>query len=98
MSVIYDAVKWWMLERPMRGKTGEQIAEILDKSGRKIWEQMQSVPESETNHRIITHVIGIERWSQRRIRVAEGEPFNDEEYTTYRPPRDTPCNRLKMIK
>ncbi|HEX2618899.1 MAG TPA: DinB family protein, partial [Phototrophicaceae bacterium] len=57
--------------------------------GQQIVKRIASMPENKRNHSVITHIIGIEKWSQRRIRVALGEPFVDEEYTGYRPAKNT---------
>ena len=34
---------------------------------------------------MLTHLIGIERWGQQRLRVALGEPLALDEYDPYRP-------------
>jgi hypothetical protein len=36
----------------------------------------------------LSHVVGIERWGQRRLQVALGEPLLMDEYDNYRPARD----------
>ncbi|MCJ7624103.1 MAG: hypothetical protein MUO76_11415 [Anaerolineaceae bacterium] len=38
--------------------------------------------------RTALHIIGIERWGQRRLRVALGEPFELDEYDEYQPSED----------
>jgi hypothetical protein len=78
-----------LLERPARGKTPAQFRVDLEKSAPKIVQRMAKAPQTPRNHSVITHIIGIEKWCQRRIRVALGEPFVDEEYNVYRPLRET---------
>jgi hypothetical protein len=47
------------------------------------------VREAEGNlgqEEVLRHIIGIERWGQRRLKVALGEKFVEDEYNPYRPP------------
>ena len=43
---------------------------------------------------MLSHIIGIERWGQSRLRVFLGEPFTQDEYNGYRPARDVPWDEL----
>ncbi|MBL8162574.1 MAG: DinB family protein [Anaerolineae bacterium] len=47
------------------------------------------------NRRILSHIVGIERWGQRRLSVFLGEPFVDEEYNIHRPPREASWSELR---
>jgi hypothetical protein len=46
-------------------------------------------------HELLRHVIGMERWGQRRLRVALGDaPFVRDEHHPYKPPGSLPTDAL----
>lgn len=67
----------------------------LQASGQQIQQRLHHLPDSDWNRRVLSHIISIERWSQRRLRVALGELFVHDEYDGYRPPRDATWDILK---
>jgi hypothetical protein len=77
-----------------RGKSGADLAAGLEAAGRDLTKQIANAAHTDRNHRVITHIIGIERWSQSRVKVALGEPFKPDEYDGYRPPKDTAWDAL----
>jgi hypothetical protein len=75
-----------MFERPVRKLGIHELILQLEQSTEQISEHLETCSDTPANHRLLSHLIGIERWGQRRIRVALGEPFLTEEYDHYRPP------------
>lgn len=73
------------LERPFRNLNAEQMAERLELNGRTLERTFASAGDSEHNRRLLSHITGIERWSQSRLRVPLGEPLLMDEYDGYRP-------------
>ncbi len=67
----------------------------LASSGDKIRVALDTRPDNDHNRRILSHLIGIERWGRRRILVALGEPLIDDEYNGYRPRPDRSWEELK---
>jgi hypothetical protein len=67
----------------------------LETGGTKILARVDDVDDSDFNRRVLNHIIGIERWGQRRLKVALGEPFLQDEYNGYRPARETSWEALK---
>ena len=43
----------------------------------------------------MSHIIGIERWGNSRLKVALGEPLMMDEYNNYRPAREATWHELK---
>lgn len=76
------------LERPFKGLTAEQMAERLELDGRTLERTFAAAKDSEANRRLLSHITGIERWGQSRLRVALGAPLVMDEYDGYRPPRE----------
>ena len=97
MNVVYQTIGRYFFGRQAAGKTAAQLADMLEKSGREIAMRFQNVPQTEQNHRFVTHIIGIEKWSQMRVQVVQGAPFREEEYDVYRPPKNTSWEDLKRM-
>ena len=74
-----------MAERHARGKAIAELADELEVSGRDLDQRMKGRPDTPGNREAAAHWVGIERWGQRRLRVALGEPFVADTYHPYRP-------------
>jgi hypothetical protein len=74
-----------MAERGARGKGLERLAAELEASAASMDARMASAADTPGNRDAIAHWVGIERWGQRRLRVALGEPFVEEGHRPYRP-------------
>lgn len=95
--MIKKVVTHFMLERPVRNKSYAELGYLLEESGQTVLSRISQAAETEKNHRILTHLIGIEKWSQQRLRVALGDDFIDEEYDNYRPSQDADWSDLHDI-
>jgi len=82
-------------ERQARAKGFGDLAAELEASGRDLDDRLDGVPDSPANREAIAHWVGIERWGQRRLRVALGEPFVLDEYHGYRPETDVGTEELR---
>lgn len=83
-------LRWWD-----RGKSDQDIIDALKASGLRIKQQLLNTHPTQKNYAVLNHLIGIERWGQRRLAVALGEPLVEEEYDGYRPPRGLSWNELQ---
>lgn len=82
------------MERPGRRRDfGDHITR-LETTANDIFERAQEAEPTDRNREWLAHLIGIERWGQRRLRVGFGEPFVAEEYDGYRPALDAPWAAL----
>lgn len=86
-----------IVEVPVRGKSLDQMIARLQEHGQFLEQQFASMPESKRNHSLMTHIIGIEKWGQQRLRVALGAPYVRDEYDVYRPAKDTPQRELSAL-
>jgi hypothetical protein len=82
-------------ELPARFKSIDQLQDNLRNSTEKVAGKIAGAKRTAGKHDLAAHIIGIERWAQRRLKVALGEAFNDEEYDGYRPADDTDWDALK---
>ncbi len=82
-------------ERQARTKGFDALAAELESSGRDLDARLDGVPDTAANREAIAHWVGIERWGQRRLRVALGEPFVLDGYHGYRPETDAGTEELR---
>lgn len=97
MGLVDKILSWgahFILERPAREKDYTEHARLLEEAGRTVLKRLERANHSQFNHRVLTHIIGIEKWGQSRLRVFVGAPLKDEEYLVYRPGRDVPWAEL----
>ena len=83
-----------LLERPVGDKSYAEMAQQLEEAGQRIEARLSGKKYTEFTHRVLTHIIGIERWGQSRLRVFLGNPFVQDEYNGYRPALDVPWDEL----
>jgi hypothetical protein len=74
-----------MAERHARGRDLGQLGIELEASGRVMDARLSGLPDTPGHREVLAHWIGIERWGQRRLRVALGEPFLDDGHHPYKP-------------
>jgi hypothetical protein len=71
-----------------RGAARLSLIEIKGKLAQSevvITERILKAADTPKNRNLASHLIGIERWAQKRLRVALGELLVIEEYDAYRP-------------
>lgn len=73
-----------LLVRPGRKHSFAEWAPKLVQDGEAIVQRI-GAKQSPKASATLRHMIGIERWGQRRLRVALGEPFVQDEYDGYQP-------------
>ena len=82
---LRESITNLFLERPFRNLSAAQMAQRLELDGRTLERTFAAAKDNESNRKLLSHVSGIERWGQSRLRVALGEPLVMDEYDGYRP-------------
>lgn len=95
MSIIANIFKTILVERPARKHDLAGWAEQIQKDGVALSAKLGNSADSEDHRRVLSHIIGIERWAQTRVKVALGGPFIEEEYNNYRPARDETWQEMR---
>jgi hypothetical protein len=72
-------------ERKGRRRSLEEAARNLEGSAAHLDAHLAGKPDTPANREAIAHCVGIERWGQRRMRVALGEALVLDAYHGYRP-------------
>lgn len=78
-----------------RGRGFLDLARQLRESGELVGKRFLLARDTAGNREAINHIVGIERWGQRRLRVALGEPFESDRYYGYRLPEDAELRALQ---
>jgi hypothetical protein len=81
-------------ERGARGKSLDGLAAELETSAGTVTARMAAAADTPANREAANHVLGIEGWGQKRLRVALGEPLVLDSYRPYRLPEGTPIAEL----
>lgn len=86
MQKLIGAALRPLVRRRARGRTVDDMIRRLEASGKTVQGQFDRGADTPANREAISHMVGIERWGQSRLRVALGAPFQRDSYRGYRPP------------
>lgn len=84
-SNLLQFIAGLVFERPVRRLTTDQIRQRLTTGGDTVVTAMRATRDTDAHQRVATHIIGIERWGQARIRELLTGTHIVEEYDHYRP-------------
>jgi hypothetical protein len=62
-----------------------ELLDVLDTSGQVVTDRLTRAGDTTSNRDVARHIIGIERWSRRRLQTALGDVAVMDEYDRYRP-------------
>ncbi len=88
MSVKYNiahVVGRLVFDKPARTMSLSEMAQKMEETGQTLAQDLASASDIHANYEVLAHIIGIEHWGQRRLRVLLGEPPLTDEYDSYRP-------------
>lgn len=85
------------VERLGRRHSASELADRLAANGRGLAQRFASIDDGPDVREVLRHVIGIERWGQRRLRVALGEAFDPGGHQPFRPADDAHLDRLRVL-
>jgi hypothetical protein len=88
----------WVAERHAKGKSYADLARQLQESESTVTQRMAKAADLARNREAARHIIGIERWGQRRLRSLLDEPLVIDEYDGYRPGDTTLPTLLDAFK
>ncbi|MCU0493277.1 MAG: DinB family protein [Chloroflexaceae bacterium] len=94
-QTLFRFFGWLFIERPAARQSLETLTQALEQGGSDLERRVANARDDDENRIQLRHIIGIERWGQRRLRVALGAPFVQDEYDNYRPQEATPWVELR---
>ena len=69
-----------LLERQVKNRSLGELAASLDSSSLEVAKRFEAAVDTPRNREIANHVVGIERWGQRRLQTVFGEPLTLDSY------------------
>jgi hypothetical protein len=88
---------YFLVERPAKRQGLGKLTQSLTDSGEALYRDLERIEDTDKNRDQLRHIIAIERWGQRRLKVVLGEPFVKDENHAYKPERNTPWSTLKDL-
>lgn len=98
MSWLQKAIGAFLRPRVIgkaRGASLGELKERLERSRDALLPRIMAAKDTAGNREAINHFVGIERWSQSRMRVALGAPFTLDSYRGYRLPGEATLGELQ---
>ena len=84
-DTLLRAVGRFFFERPGSKLSFDELAQELETTSTQMLERLAGVSPQPKDHTRLRHIIGIERWGQRRLHVFLGEPFVMDGHHPYKP-------------
>jgi hypothetical protein len=89
-QMIFGVAGRLFWERPGTQRNFTDHVARLEGTADEIVTRAQGAQPTDRNREWLVHLVGIERWGQRRLQVGFGDPYIAEEYDGYRPALDAP--------
>jgi len=86
MSKLFAFVGHWFFEKPSQKLDYDGHISALTSSGEQLVNVIRAARDDQHNRTLVRHIIGIENWSQVRLRELLGAAPFREEYDNYQPP------------
>ncbi len=104
------ALAWWLrgktkfevagqifVEIPAKFKPLEQHIKALERSGTALSKHLETVSDTPDNHKVLAHIITLERWGTQRVRVLLGEAFVRDTSSDFAPAPDMSWDDLRQV-
>lgn len=91
ISMLFKLYFTWQV----RNKSLNELISAAEAGGKTIMDNLKDKPDTPANRKQMRHIIGIERWGQRRLKTLLGEPPLTDEYDGYQPAESLDFNALK---
>lgn len=85
-TFFLSVIRTLFFEQPARRRDYARLAADLEAGARELDARLAAAADTPTNLRLARHIIGLERWGQRRLRIALGDPPVSDEMDGYEPP------------
>jgi len=87
-----------LLEGPAARLSYTELAQRLERGGLTLAGRAARTADTDANRGVLTHIIGMERWGQNRLRVALGQQaFVRDEHHPYKPGAGTTLRELQDL-
>lgn len=87
-----------VLERPAARMSYTDLAQGLERGGMLLAQRAARAADSDANRAVLTHIIGMERWGQSRLRAALGQTrLTRDEHHPYKPGAGVSLRELREL-
>ena len=86
-----------MIEQPAKRQGLAALQKRLQQTGDNLAIRLKGIKDSKENRDKLRHIIAIEKWGQRRLKVVLGEVLIEDENHTYKPVEETSWEDLKSL-
>lgn len=84
---IVPVMRSLLIELPVHKQSYARLAQALEADAESLIARFAAAADTSENRHQLRHIIGLERWGQRRLRTALGEPPVSDEMDDYMPER-----------
>lgn len=84
-----------VVQEPAHRKRYAELADELYVSGERVRLRLERARGTAEQARVLRHIVGIERWGQRRLRAAFGESLDANGHHAFKPPQGLSWAELK---
>jgi hypothetical protein len=85
------------IEQPAQRQGLATLQKRLQITGDELTTRLKTISDNKRNRDLLRHIIAIEKWGQRRLKVALGEALLQDENHTYKPVEETSWEDLKSL-
>ncbi len=86
-----------MIEQPAKRQGFDSIVKKLEQTGTSLNTRLKTITDTQKNRNKLRHVIAMEKWGQRRLKIALGETFIQDENHAYKPSDKSSWEDLKSL-
>lgn len=83
--MIRKFIRYLLIDRKANQLSLAEHAQTMAQDGQSLLQKYRDVADNDIHQRVISHIIGIERWGQQRLKGFLGHPYQTDEYNEYRP-------------
>jgi hypothetical protein len=84
------------IKRPARKLSLGDLATKLEDAGKTLELRYGAAMDTPANRETVRHIVGIERWGQRRLEVFQGKEAVEDEFDDYQPSASASWRDLKL--
>lgn len=93
--MILKLLRYLLVDRKASQSSLAEHAHKMEQDGQSLLQKYENVTDNDVHQRVITHIIGIERWGQQRLKAFLGHPYEMDEYDQYRPEKGLSVAQLR---
>ena len=95
-KTIFEVAGQVFVDIPAKFRPLKQHIKALERSGDVLFKQLETLSDTPDNHKVLAHIITLERWGTHRVRVLLGEAFVRDTSSDFAPDPDLSWDDLRQ--